>query len=200
MVGAAEETQLKRLEMQVENGGGGAWDYLCLLHKLKVRQSHNVLKYGLPIVNDPNLRSKLGNDGHFSIFFFLLLFLFFIFWVSRFHLVFDNLSENFEWMRNAFFLMTELDSNRQTHDLQLDNFDSNVMIALEGGWLMGSVVFGCVIMIWTLFSGLFVLDRGCLDSRKLGLQLRIVFRSNNLQFDNIWIHGAWWNAFLVLYE
>lgn len=49
---------------------------------------------------------------------------------------------------------------------------------------MGSVVFGCVIMIRTLFSGLFVLDRGCLDSRKLGLQLRIVFRSNNLQFDN----------------
>ncbi|XXG65255.1 hypothetical protein AAC387_Pa05g3005 [Persea americana] len=42
MVGAAEETQLKRLELEVENGGGGAWDYLCLVH--------------------PNLRSKLGDD------------------------------------------------------------------------------------------------------------------------------------------
>eukprot|EP00268_Persea_americana_P067330 TRINITY_DN9254_c0_g1_i2.p1 TRINITY_DN9254_c0_g1~~TRINITY_DN9254_c0_g1_i2.p1 ORF type:complete len:307 (+),score=56.66 TRINITY_DN9254_c0_g1_i2:257-1177(+) len=62
MVGAAEETQLKRLELEVENGGGGAWDYLCLVRKLKVRRSHNVLKYGLPIVKDPNLRSKLGND------------------------------------------------------------------------------------------------------------------------------------------
>lgn len=67
MVGAAEETQLKRLELEVENGGGGAWDYLCLVRKLKVRRSHNVLKYGLPIVKDPNLRSKLGNDGHFSL-------------------------------------------------------------------------------------------------------------------------------------
>lgn len=81
MVGAAEETQLKRLEMQVENGGGGAWDYLCLLHKLKVRQSHNVLKYGLPIVNDPNLRSKLGNDGRFSIFPLSFSFFFFFYFL-----------------------------------------------------------------------------------------------------------------------
>lgn len=62
MVGAAEEKELKRLETQVENGGGGAWDYLCLVRKLKGRCSHNVLKFGLPILKDPNTRSKLGSD------------------------------------------------------------------------------------------------------------------------------------------
>ena len=66
MVVAAEEKELKRLETQVENGGGGAWDYLCLVRKLKARCSHNVLKFGLPILKDPNSRSKLGSDGQIS--------------------------------------------------------------------------------------------------------------------------------------
>ncbi|CAA6667033.1 unnamed protein product [Spirodela intermedia] len=62
MVGAAEEVHLNRLESQVENGGGGAWEYLCLARKLKVRRSDKVLKFGLPILNDPRARSKLGGE------------------------------------------------------------------------------------------------------------------------------------------
>ncbi|KAJ4955390.1 hypothetical protein NE237_012173 [Protea cynaroides] len=62
MVGAAEEAQLNRLENQVDNGGGGAWEYLCLVRKLKVRRSEKVLKHGLSILNDPKKRSKLGGD------------------------------------------------------------------------------------------------------------------------------------------
>ncbi|KAF8392336.1 hypothetical protein HHK36_022678 [Tetracentron sinense] len=62
MVGAAEEVQLIRLENQVDNGGGGAWEYLCLVRKLKVRRSEKVLKYGFEILNDPNKRSKLGGE------------------------------------------------------------------------------------------------------------------------------------------
>ncbi|KAF8388098.1 hypothetical protein HHK36_026764 [Tetracentron sinense] len=62
MVGAAEEAQLNRLENQVDNGGGGAWEYLCLVRKLKVRRSEKVLKHGLSILNNPNKRSKLGGD------------------------------------------------------------------------------------------------------------------------------------------
>lgn len=62
MVTKTEETQLKRLEDQVDNGGGGAWEYLCLVKKLKVRRSEKVLKHGLLILNDPKKRSSLGPD------------------------------------------------------------------------------------------------------------------------------------------
>ncbi|KAK4768272.1 hypothetical protein SAY87_003413 [Trapa incisa] len=60
MVTKTEESQLSRLESQVDNGGGGAWDFLCLVRKLKVRRSDKVLKHGLSILNDPKKRSALG--------------------------------------------------------------------------------------------------------------------------------------------
>ncbi|TKY61403.1 ER membrane protein complex subunit 2-A [Spatholobus suberectus] len=62
MVTKTEETQLNRLENQVDNGGGGAWEYLCLVRKLKVRRSEKVLKHGLSVLNDPKQRSTLGSD------------------------------------------------------------------------------------------------------------------------------------------
>ncbi|KAK8605198.1 hypothetical protein V6N13_082649 [Hibiscus sabdariffa] len=62
MVSKTEETQLNRLENQVDNGGGGAWEYLCLARKLKVRRPENVLKYGLSILNDSKKRSALGPE------------------------------------------------------------------------------------------------------------------------------------------
>ncbi|KAJ7973460.1 ER membrane protein complex subunit 2 [Quillaja saponaria] len=62
MVTKTEETQLNTLENQVDNGGGGAWEYLCLVRKLKVRRSDKVLKYGLSILNDVKQRSSLGPD------------------------------------------------------------------------------------------------------------------------------------------
>ncbi|GKV07322.1 hypothetical protein SLEP1_g19116 [Rubroshorea leprosula] len=62
MVSNTEEIQLNRLENQVDNGGGGAWEYLCLVRKLKVRRSDKVLKHGLSILNDPKKRSSLGAD------------------------------------------------------------------------------------------------------------------------------------------
>jgi len=62
MVSKTEETQLSNLESQVDNGGGGAWEYLCLVRKLKVRRSEKVLKHGLSILNDPKKRSSLGPD------------------------------------------------------------------------------------------------------------------------------------------
>ncbi|KAJ4967634.1 hypothetical protein NE237_014335 [Protea cynaroides] len=62
MVVATEEAQLNRLENQIDNGGGGTWEYLCLVRKLKVRRSEKVLKHGLSILNDPKKRSKLGGD------------------------------------------------------------------------------------------------------------------------------------------
>ncbi|PON73872.1 Signal transduction response regulator [Parasponia andersonii] len=62
MVTKTEETQLDRLENQVDNGGGGAWEYLCLIRKLKVRRSEKVLKHGLSILNDPKKRSSLGSE------------------------------------------------------------------------------------------------------------------------------------------
>lgn len=62
-----EETQLSNLESQVDNGGGGAWEYLCLVRKLKVRRSEKVLKHGLSILNDPKKRSSLGPDGEFEL-------------------------------------------------------------------------------------------------------------------------------------
>ncbi|XVF06285.1 hypothetical protein REPUB_Repub06bG0034300 [Reevesia pubescens] len=62
MVSKTEETQLNRLENQVDNGGGGAWEYLCLVRKLKVRRSEKVLKYGLSILNHPKKRSALGPE------------------------------------------------------------------------------------------------------------------------------------------
>ena len=62
MVTKTEETELNRLESQVENGGGGAWEYLCLVRKLKVRRSDKVLKHGLSILNDSKKRSNLGSE------------------------------------------------------------------------------------------------------------------------------------------
>ncbi|KAJ8497376.1 hypothetical protein OPV22_007928 [Ensete ventricosum] len=62
MVGASEAAQMERLESQVDNGGGGAWEYLCLVRKLKARRSDKVLKHGLSILNDHRARSKLGAE------------------------------------------------------------------------------------------------------------------------------------------
>ncbi|KAL5566239.1 hypothetical protein UlMin_029403 [Ulmus minor] len=62
MVSKTEETQLDRLENQVDNGGGGAWEYLSLVRKLKLRRSDKVLKHGLSILNDPKKRSSLGPE------------------------------------------------------------------------------------------------------------------------------------------
>lgn len=74
MVSKTEETQLSNLETQVDNGGGGAWEYLCLVRKLKVRRSDRVLKHGLSILNDPKKRSSLGPDGESRAFFFVASF------------------------------------------------------------------------------------------------------------------------------
>jgi hypothetical protein len=68
MVTKTEETQLNRLESQVDNGGGGAWEYLCMVRKPKVRRSVNVLKHGLLILNDSKKRSSLGPEGVLSLF------------------------------------------------------------------------------------------------------------------------------------
>ncbi|XP_075486878.1 uncharacterized protein LOC142526400 [Primulina tabacum] len=62
MVSKTEEEQLNRLENQVDNGGGGAWEYLCLLRKLKLRRSDKVLKHGVHILNDHKKRSALGPE------------------------------------------------------------------------------------------------------------------------------------------
>ncbi|KAL6008068.1 hypothetical protein ACLOJK_033574 [Asimina triloba] len=62
VVTAADERQLNRLENQVDNGGGGAWEYLCLVRKLKARRSDKVFKFGLSILKDPKARSRLGNE------------------------------------------------------------------------------------------------------------------------------------------
>ncbi|KAL6525516.1 hypothetical protein OROHE_015823 [Orobanche hederae] len=62
MVSKTEEEQVNKLENQVENGGGGAWEYLCLVRKLKVRRSDKVLKHGFSILNDPQKRSALGSE------------------------------------------------------------------------------------------------------------------------------------------
>ncbi|XVF42157.1 hypothetical protein PTKIN_Ptkin01aG0337300 [Pterospermum kingtungense] len=62
MVSKTEETQLNSLENQVDNGGGGAWEYLCLVRKLKVRRPEKVLKHGLSILNDPKKGSVLGPE------------------------------------------------------------------------------------------------------------------------------------------
>ncbi|KAJ8452477.1 hypothetical protein Cgig2_000066 [Carnegiea gigantea] len=62
MVTKTEEAELNRLESQVEHGGGGAWEYLCLIRKLKIRRSDKVLKHGLSILNDPKKRSSLGDE------------------------------------------------------------------------------------------------------------------------------------------
>ncbi|KAK9697213.1 hypothetical protein RND81_08G021900 [Saponaria officinalis] len=62
MVTKLDEAELNRLESQVENGGGGAWDYLSLVRKLKIRRSNLVLKHGLIILNDPKQRSALGDE------------------------------------------------------------------------------------------------------------------------------------------
>lgn len=63
MVSKTDEEQVNRLENQVDNGGGGAWEYLSLVRKLKLRRSDKVLKHGLPILNDSARRSALGPDG-----------------------------------------------------------------------------------------------------------------------------------------
>ncbi|KMS95828.1 hypothetical protein BVRB_004830 [Beta vulgaris subsp. vulgaris] len=62
MVTKLDEAELKRLESQVEHGGGGAWEYLCLVRKLKIRRSDKVLKHGLSILNDPKKRSAIGDE------------------------------------------------------------------------------------------------------------------------------------------
>ncbi|KAG6390976.1 hypothetical protein SASPL_148722 [Salvia splendens] len=62
MVSKTEEEQLIRLENQVENGGGGAWEYLCLVRTLKLRRSDKVFKYGSAILSDPKKRSALGPE------------------------------------------------------------------------------------------------------------------------------------------
>ncbi|PHT41122.1 hypothetical protein CQW23_19976 [Capsicum baccatum] len=62
MVTKTEEEEVNRLENQVENGGGGVWEYLCLVHKLKLRRSDMVLKHGLSILNDSKKRSALGPE------------------------------------------------------------------------------------------------------------------------------------------
>ncbi|KAI7741468.1 hypothetical protein M8C21_007517, partial [Ambrosia artemisiifolia] len=62
MVTKTEQSQLQQLETQVDNGGGGAWDYLSLVRKLKVRRSDKVLKHGLTLLNDSKKRSALGPD------------------------------------------------------------------------------------------------------------------------------------------
>ncbi|KAL1350546.1 hypothetical protein HN51_014591 [Arachis hypogaea] len=62
MVTKTEENQLNRLESQVDNAGGGAWEYLCLVRKLKLRRSDKVLNHGLSILNNPSKRSALGPE------------------------------------------------------------------------------------------------------------------------------------------
>lgn len=62
MVSKTEEDQVKNLESQVDNGGGGVWEYLCLVRKLKFRRSDKVLKHGLSILNDSKARSALGSE------------------------------------------------------------------------------------------------------------------------------------------
>ncbi|KAL8028790.1 hypothetical protein ABFX02_14G183600 [Erythranthe guttata] len=62
MVSKTEEERVNRLENQVDNGGGGAWEYLCLVRKLKLRRSDKVLKYGFSILNDSKKRSALGPE------------------------------------------------------------------------------------------------------------------------------------------
>ncbi|KAI8555936.1 hypothetical protein RHMOL_Rhmol05G0214500 [Rhododendron molle] len=62
MVSKTEEARVAVLENQVDNGGGGAWEYLCLVRKLKLRRSDKVLKHGLSILNDPGKRSSLGPE------------------------------------------------------------------------------------------------------------------------------------------
>lgn len=74
MVSKTEESRLEQLENQVENRGGGAWEYLSLVRKLKLRRSDKVLKHGLAILNDPKKRSALGPDGN-SLFFIHLRFI-----------------------------------------------------------------------------------------------------------------------------
>ncbi|KAG9129238.1 hypothetical protein Leryth_006478 [Lithospermum erythrorhizon] len=62
MVSKTEEVQVKNLENQVDNGGGGVWEYLCLIRKLKLRRSDKVLKHGISILNDSKARSALGRE------------------------------------------------------------------------------------------------------------------------------------------
>ncbi|KAJ0921009.1 hypothetical protein HanPSC8_Chr05g0186591 [Helianthus annuus] len=62
MLTKTEQSQLQQLENQVENGGGGAWEYLSLVRKLKLRRSDKVLKHGLTILNDPKKCSALGPE------------------------------------------------------------------------------------------------------------------------------------------
>ncbi|XP_078177801.1 uncharacterized protein LOC144572211 [Carex rostrata] len=59
---ASEAAQLNQLEEQATHGGGGAWEYLCLVRRLKVRRPEPVLRLGLSLLNDPKARSKLGSE------------------------------------------------------------------------------------------------------------------------------------------
>ncbi|CAH9125167.1 unnamed protein product [Cuscuta epithymum] len=62
MVSKTEEDRVNSLEVQVDNGGGGAWEYLSLVRKLKLRRSDKVLKHGLALLNDDKARSALGTE------------------------------------------------------------------------------------------------------------------------------------------
>ena len=61
MVSKIEETQLRMLENQVDNGGGGAWEYLCLVRKLKVRRSE-----GSKAVKQRERRARFREDRFHS--------------------------------------------------------------------------------------------------------------------------------------
>ncbi|KAK6911249.1 hypothetical protein RJ641_023342 [Dillenia turbinata] len=62
MLSREDEIRLNELENQVDNGGGGTWEYLSLLRKLKLRRSDKVLTHGLSLLNDPKKRSALAAE------------------------------------------------------------------------------------------------------------------------------------------
>lgn len=62
MVSKTEEDRVNGLEIQVDNGGGGAWEYLSLVRKLRLRRSDKVLKHGISLLNDAKSRSALGTE------------------------------------------------------------------------------------------------------------------------------------------
>ncbi|KAJ3693995.1 hypothetical protein LUZ60_009475 [Juncus effusus] len=59
---ATEAKQLEKLEEQATHGGGGAWEYLSLVRRLRARRPEPVLQLGLKLLNDPKSRSKLGSE------------------------------------------------------------------------------------------------------------------------------------------
>ncbi|KAL5199724.1 hypothetical protein ABZP36_020927 [Zizania latifolia] len=59
---ADDEARLLRLEEQAEHGGGGAWEYLCLVRKLRARRPDPVLRIGLELLNNSSARSRLASE------------------------------------------------------------------------------------------------------------------------------------------